>query len=111
MHASSVIEVQESVASSLAMNDEVRDEENTTILDFKGNVSAITVERVSVITFILWNIFSCIQKNGLDLLQREGRYFGVKSGSEGAFTPHILLPIILLYTGIIHCLLYYCIQE
>ena len=107
MHASSVIKVQESVASSLAMNEGVGNEENTTILDFKGNISAITVERVSlsVITYNLLNIFSCILKNGLNLLQREGRYFNVKSGSEGAFIPyiisHILLPIVLLYTGII----------
>ena len=48
MHASSVIEVQESVASSLAMNEKIGDEENTTILEFKGNVSAISVERVSL---------------------------------------------------------------
>ena len=37
----------ESVASSLAVNEEIGDEESVTVLDFKGNMSAIVVERVN----------------------------------------------------------------
>ena len=50
MHTCSVIEVLESVASSLAVNEDIGDEERVTVVDFKGDASTITVDRVSVST-------------------------------------------------------------
>lgn len=43
----SVIEVLESVADNLAVNDAVGDDEVVTVLSFVGNTSALLVERVS----------------------------------------------------------------
>ena len=45
----SVIEVLETVAVSLAVNEEItEDEQVVTVLNFEGDMSAIVVERVSV---------------------------------------------------------------
>ena len=50
LHEHSVIELQESISGALAVNGKI--EENVTVnqvLSFKGNISALLVERVSVL--------------------------------------------------------------
>lgn len=72
----------ESVASSLAVNEEIGDEESVTVLDFKDNMSAIVVERVNMLLYFkktaYQNLFSplrviliCSSKKEKDCLLQE----------------------------------------